>query len=224
MSNLVKDVITISTKEYWELKGSYKRILLLSMVVFAPLIFLMDSSNSVIPIQSIAIIMPFLISFCMSAQLSLYTVLDEKQSNTLEVLLSLDISRLSIVVGKTIIPTLLGFLLGMLYCLAMKVSTIYFLQDIIFNLNIQEVIVAIIICYAGSNVSLFTTLLFTDIKVAPTISLIIISAIGIGIYKLVCIIGFSYIYIAIILIILSLLMTALNVFILSNKVSLITKA
>lgn len=222
MSTLFEDVSTIILKEYQEMQYSKKTMILLFVGVLIPLTFLLDSSNSLFPMDILLILIPLMVSVSISSHLALYTILEEKNNKTLEVLLSLDISKLSIILGKTAIPTMFGFILSVISFIFMWFILTY-VKIIYFNLTFGFIIMSLLICYISSNIAILSTLLFTDIKIAPIISTIFMFLFSIFISALLSILKLNYISIFTILVIFSIIVVYANVYILSNKVSLITK-
>lgn len=223
MKYILNDILTISYKEYIEIKYSYKRLLLPLCVVFAPILFLTNTSNSILPLNVLALILPLLMAFCASSQLSIYTIIDEKQNNNLEVLLSLDISRLSIIIGKSIIPAIIGFILSIGCILVLKLVVIYSDKNILFNVRYDYLLMTMMICYLGAIISMFTSLLCPDIKVSPIYSMIVFVIVMFILYITIKTIGFYSGLLISIVFIISILMTIISSWMIKNKVSLITK-
>ena len=222
MSTLFEDVSTIIIKEYQEMQYSKKRMILLIVAVLMPLVFFIDPSNSLFSMDMLLILIPLMVSVTISSQLALYTILEEKSNKTLEVLLSLRISKLSIILGKTAISTIFGFILSIISFTFMWFILTY-VKVIYFNFTFAFLIMSLLICHISSNIAILSTLLFTDIKIVPTISTIFMFLFLILISALLSILKLNYISIFTILIIFSIIVVYANVYILSNKVSLITK-
>ena len=222
MITLFEDVLTIIIKEYQEMQYSKRRMILLFVAVLIPLAFLIDSSNSLFSMDVLLILTPLMVSVSASSQLALYTILEEKSNKTLEVLLSLKISKLSIILGKTVISTIFGFILSVISFILMWFILTY-VKVIYFDFTLGFIIISLLICHISSNIAILSSLLFTDIKIAPTISIIFMFLFLLFISVLLSIVKFNYVLIFIILIIFSIIVVYANVYILSNKVSLITK-
>lgn len=222
MITLFEDVLTIIIKECQEMQYSKRRMIMLFVAVLIPLAFLIDSSNSLFPMDVLLILTPLMVSVSTSSQLALYTILEEKSNKTLEVLLSLNISKLSIIFGKTAISTIFGFILSVISFILMWFILTY-VKVIYFDFTLGFVIISLLICHISSNIAILSSLLFTDIKIVPTISTIFMFLFLVLISVLLSIVKFNYVSIFIILIIFSIIVVYANVYILSNKVSLITK-
>lgn len=111
----MRDVITIVLKEFWELRHSLRH--LYWMVIWLALLAFIafgDTSKSILPTTVVLAFFPSMTAMAGSGQIALDSVLSEKKTKTLEVLLSTKIPTLAIVIGKTIPPTIIGYLFSRL--------------------------------------------------------------------------------------------------------------
>lgn len=171
----MKDMITVARKEFWELKHSTKSLLwLLASVglVAAVLVISGDGKRSLVPIDYLYIGFPILIALQASAQIVFDSLLSEKKTKTLEVLLSTNISSMAIVMGKIIPAIIVAYLLSQISLLGLLMLSILDLQHVISS-AFFFFLAPLLAAYLASCVVIITTIVIPDEKVAPTVSTLI---------------------------------------------------
>lgn len=172
----MRDIVTIVLKEFWELCHSIRH--LYWMVVWLALpafIAFGDKSKSILPTTTILALFPSMIAMAGSGQIALDSVLSEKKSKTLEVLLSTKIPTLAIVLGKIIPPTIIGYFFSLL-AIGFLVSLPLVGASFSITPETAWLIFAYppLISYLASCISIVTTIIVPDEKVAPMIGTLII--------------------------------------------------
>ena len=179
----MRDILTIVLKEIWELKHSIKKLYLLFIAFLLPMILaiiIFDDSRSLISASLLPLFFVCIIAIGTSAQIALYTILGEKTSKTLEVLLSTGIAPYAIIIGKIIPGTVTGYILSVLAYIAMFIFTSFSKTFPLLNINWFLLIIPFFLsCFAG-GLSIAVTIWVPDEKIAPLIgTLIIFSFLGI---------------------------------------------
>jgi len=179
----MRDILTIVLKEIWELKHSIKNFFLLFVAFLLLMIFVIitfDNSRSLIPASLFPLFLVYMIAIGASGQIALYTILGEKTSKTLEVLLSTGIAPYAIIIGKIIPGTMVGYILSVLAYIAMFIFASFSKTFPLLNINWFLLIIPFFLsCFAG-GISIAVTIWVPDEKIAPLIAtLIIFSFLGI---------------------------------------------
>lgn len=173
----MRDVFTIVRKELWELKYATKSLLwlfaaagLLAVVLAIPGI----GTRSIMPLDDLYSGFPILIALGMGGQIALDSLLSEKKTKTLEVLLSTNMPSMAIVMGKVIPATVVAYLLSQLSILGLLALSVLDLQLVISSMAWVFFLAPLLAAYLASCVSIVTTLLIPDEKFAPTVGVLIL--------------------------------------------------
>lgn len=175
----MRDVITVTRKEFWELKHSAKNLLwLLASVglVAAGIAISGNGTRSLVPVNFIYIGFPILIALQTSGQIVLDSLLSEKKTKTLEVLLSTNMPSMAIVMGKIIPAIVVAYLLSQVSLLGLLAFSILDLQLVISSTAWVFFLAPLLAAYLASCVSIITVILIPDEKVAPTVGALILIA------------------------------------------------
>lgn len=172
----MRDIVTIVLKEFWELRHSLRHLYWM-VVWLAILAFIAfgDKSKSILPTTVILAFFPSMIAMAGSGQIALDSVLSEKKSKTLEVLLSTKIPTLAIVIGKIIPPLIIGYLFSLtsvifLASLPLVGASFSITSDAAWLIFAYPLLIS----YLTSCISIVTTIIVPDEKVAPMIGTLII--------------------------------------------------
>lgn len=172
----MRDIVTIVLKEFWEIRHSIRHIywMVIWLAVLAFIAF-GDTSKSILPTTVILALFPSMIALAGSGQIALDSVLSEKKTKTLEVLLSTKIPTLAIVMGKIIPPTVIGYLfsllaVGFLISLPLVGASFSITPDSAWLIFAYPLLIS----YLASCISIVTTIIVPDEKVAPMIGTLII--------------------------------------------------
>lgn len=218
----MSEVLCIMLKEYWGVKSMGKKELFMILICsFLPLILLFKDPHSLLPKSTLAIFYPLIVSFAVSGQIGFYSILEEKKEKTLEILLCSKISIFSIVLGKILLPAIIGYALSIFSIACLKFGLLFINPADRFQINELVLLFSIIISYAGCSISMLVTLFFPDEKVAPSISGVFMFVLAIIIYEVSKKFGFSMIVVLSFLIGICIISTFINVWILKNRKSFI---
>ncbi len=163
---IVSDVVTMTRKEVWELRYSSRNLLwFLALLAGLSVIFISgDSARGLMSIGVFAQVTPALIAFGIAGQMSLDSILGEKKAGTLEVLLSTRLSSLAIVVAKTLIPVMIGYIFSQLIAVALALfSFIVFTSTTIW----LAIILPLFVTYLASCITIAMTIVVRDEKMTP---------------------------------------------------------
>jgi ABC-type Na+ efflux pump permease subunit len=170
------DIATIVIKEFWELRHSLRHfywmfiwLALLAFIAFG------DTNRSILPSTVILALFPSMIAFAGSGQIAFDSILSEKKSKTLEVLLSTKIPTVAIVIGKIIPPMIIGYLFSLISVIFLASLPLAGVSPIITSDTIWLIFVyPLLISYLASCISIVTTIIVPDEKVAPMIGTLLI--------------------------------------------------
>lgn len=169
---------TIILKELWEIKYSIRKLLLLLLLCLIPLILIYPSNFAIIPRSYGPYILPAVVAFVISGQLAMSSLLNEKRTKTLEIILSSYIPKYAVIFGKIIPCTIIGFLYYIISLICLSGAAIFFNTIPNFTINLTNIFFSLIMSYLGCSIFILTTLYFKDDKVIPQISFIFIGVIG----------------------------------------------
>jgi len=176
----MRDILTIVLKEIWELKHSIKKLYLLFILFLLPIIFIFDNSRSLIPISLFPLFFVCIIAVGTSGQIAYNAILGEKRSKTLEVLLSTGIAPYTIIIGKIIPATTIGYILSVLAYIVIFIIASFSKTFPLLNINWFLLIIPFFLSYFAGGISIAVTIWAPDEKIAPMIgTLIIFSSLGI---------------------------------------------
>ncbi len=163
---IISDIATMTLKEVWELRYSSRNMLwFLALLAGFGFIFISgDTGRGLMSIEMFAQVTPALIAFGIAGQMSLDSILGEKKAGTLEVLLSTRLSPLAIVVAKTLIPVMIGYIFSQLIAGALALfSFIVFTSTTIWLATILPLFVT----YLASCITIAMTIIVRDEKMTP---------------------------------------------------------
>lgn len=166
---MFNDILLITKKETLELAYSAKRLLVLLALLVIPIGFIVSNTPGVLPFETAIYGLPLLLCIGGAGQISYDSILSEKRSKTLDILLSSGISKIALIVGKAVPPVVISYILGIMSVFIIEVgskSSVY-----VFDLKtfIILFILPAIVGYFVSCFSLVITILITDEKVSPMI-------------------------------------------------------
>lgn len=163
---IVSDIVTMTLKEVWELRYSSRNMFwfLALLVVYSIIFMSSDTTHGIMTIGMFAQVTPALIAFGIAGQMSLDAILGEKKAGTLEVLLSTRLSLLAIVVAKTLIPVMIGYVFSQLIAVALMLfSLIVFTPTTIW----LAIILPFFVAYFASCFMIAMTIVIHDEKMTP---------------------------------------------------------
>jgi len=163
---IVSDVVTMTRKEVWEFRYSSRNMLwFLALLAGFSIIFISgDTARGLMSIGMFAQVTPALIALGIAGQMSLDSILGEKKAGTLELLLSTRLSLFAIVVAKTLLPVMIGYVLSQLIAVALILfSLIVFTPTSIW----LAIILPFLVAYLTSCFTIAMTILVRDEKMTP---------------------------------------------------------
>lgn len=166
---IVSDIVTMTLKEVWELRYSRRNMLwFLALLAGFGFIFISgDTGRGLMSIGMFAQVTPALIAFGAAGQMSLDSILGEKKAGTLELLLSTRLSLLAIVVAKTLLPVMIGYVLSQLIAIALMLfSFIVFTSTTIW----LAIVLPFFVAYLASCFTIAMTIVIHDEKMTPIFS------------------------------------------------------
>lgn len=177
---MYKEVLLIVKKEMIEtIRNKRKLWPFLFAVIPIFMFFYTKGSESLFPPSYVVYILPVYISILIGMQISITSLLNEKSTNMLDVLLAMKIKPLAIVFSKNIFSALFGFIISFIIILMMKTGSIYFFKEDLLTLNLGYFIFIYVITYLGSGLTFLISLLIREQSIIPiTSSLALILIIG----------------------------------------------
>ncbi|EJO5349302.1 hypothetical protein NRP93_003472 [Clostridium botulinum] len=212
-------------KELWEIKSSWKKLMWMSFIVLLPLIFLYNSRFEIISKQMQPIYLVTLVAFAVSGQLSSNSLIREKNYKTLDIILCENIPKYSVVIGKILPATIIGYIYCIVSLCLLKVTT-FAIYGSKLRIEITQlfIILPLAISYLASSASVFANLIIRDERVISLMSLIICLLVSGCVYLVNTHILQMNIYInSLLILILSFVLNVISVFILKHSSSLLIK-
>lgn len=163
---ITSDIVTMTLKEVWELRHSRRNMLwfLALLVGFSFILMRGEGTYALLTKQMFASITPAAIALGVAGQMSLDSILGEKKAGTLELLLSTRLSPLAIVVAKTLLPVMIGYVLSQLTAVALMLfSLIVFMPTTIW----LAIILPFFVAYFASCFTIAMTIVIHDEKMTP---------------------------------------------------------
>ena len=167
---MLQEIYTIMLKEVWELlssKRAFLFVLLGASIPVVALIYARNKNDNLLPIDLVVMFYPMLIAYIASMQFLVFSIIEEKKQKTLEVLMSLNMKKISIILGKVIPVTVIAYGASLISLTQVKLLTIldpYYMQYQ-FTLTLSLLVIPLFLAFIGSNLCILSTLLFPDEKV-----------------------------------------------------------
>ncbi|NFV14534.1 hypothetical protein ACFLKB_17790 (plasmid) [Clostridium sp. FAM 1755] len=212
-------------KELWEIKSSWKKLMWMSYIILLPLIFLYNSRFEIIPKQMQPIYLVTLVAFAVSGQISSNSLIREKNYKTLDIILCKNIPKYSVVIGKILPSTLIGYIYCLVsLCLLKVASFAIYGNQIKIEVTQLFIILPLAIAYLGSSASVLANLIIRDERVISLMSLIICLLVAGVVYWINIHILQINIYInSLLILIISFVLNIISIFILKHSSSLLIK-
>ena len=160
------DIQTIAHKEILEIRSSGMKLLTLLLFLSPSIILVLSSGEkSIFPINLSILIALFLTAVLSSGYITLDTIMGEKRSKMLDILLASGISKFSIIIGKAIPSCNISTMLTLLSLFIMKLG----LSDAKFDVNILIIISLFLASYFSACTTVAFTILIGDEKLTPVV-------------------------------------------------------
>jgi ABC-type Na+ efflux pump permease subunit len=166
----MSEIFIIVKKEFWEWRYSLKKMAMLGVVFLFPIIVYNSEGSMFVDASSVAGVTLILAAAMAVSYLTSESLLSEKKSKTMEVLMSTRLSPFSIIIGK-IIP---GLIMGLI--LSLYIFIIFFIMN---KMSITEISVILIInllifIFTAGLITFIITLLVPDEKTFNMISIFVL--------------------------------------------------
>lgn len=221
---MYKEVLLIIKKEIIEtIRNKRKLWPFLFAVIPIFMFFYTKGSESLFPPGYAVYILPVFISTLIGMQISSTSLLNEKSTHMLDILLAMKIKPLVIVFSKNIFSALFGLIISLIIILMMKTGSIYFFKEDLLTLNLGYFIFIYVISYLGSGLTFLISLLIREQSIIPmTSSLALILIIGpifwlLDINKISCISNINLLLISLLIVVLNFVITQISSYILKNS-------
>jgi ABC-type Na+ efflux pump permease subunit len=175
-----KEVFLIIKKEIIEtIRNKRKLWPFLFTVIPIFMFFYTKGSESLFPPGYAVYILPVFISTLIGMQISSTSLLNEKSTHMLDILLAMKIKPLVIVFSKNIFSALFALIISFIIILMMKTGSIHFFKEDLLTLNLGYFIFIYVISYLCSGLTFLISLLIREQSIIPmTSSLALILIIG----------------------------------------------
>ncbi|MDD2370953.1 MAG: hypothetical protein PHQ32_03010 [Firmicutes bacterium] len=226
---MVKVILLIVKKEIIE-TISNKRKLWPFIFAILPIFmfFYTKGSDSMFDIGSGVYILPIFITTIIAMQLSSTSILNEKSTKMLDIILGMKINAVMLVIAKNTFSTIFSMLIGLIIILTMKFGSIYAFREDILIINFGYLFLFLTITYFSSVLTFLISLIIRELSVIPIVSTLALILFTGTIYKLLILIDI-YIFsntilfsLAIFFIIINIVMTFIDAYCLTRSQFLIS--
>jgi ABC-type transport system involved in multi-copper enzyme maturation permease subunit len=167
-----KEVFLIIKKEIIETIRSKRKLWPFVFTIIPILMFFYTKgSESLFPVDYAVYIIPIFIATLIAMQISSTSIINEKSTHMLDILLAMKIKPIVIVFAKNIFVALFAILISLIFILIMKIGSFYFLKEDLFILNFGYFIILPAITYSGSVTTFLISLTIREQSVIPMTSL-----------------------------------------------------
>ncbi|MGE5628058.1 MAG: hypothetical protein ACM3X7_08045 [Solirubrobacterales bacterium] len=212
-------------KELWEIKADWKKLIWMLLMVLLPLICLYPTRFPIMPQQLKPIYLVTIVAFGISGQISLNSLIREKNNKTLDIILCANIPKYSVIIGKTLLATFIGYLYCIISLFLLKAGAIMIPSSKI-NIGITElfIILPLAVAYLASSINIFTNLLVRDERIIGLVGTIIGLLITGALYLInICILQMNVYINALLIVTAGFIVNIITIFILKNSSSLLIK-
>jgi ABC-type Na+ efflux pump permease subunit len=174
----MSEIFIIVRKEFWEWRYSLKRMAMLGVVFLFPIMVYHSEGTMFVDASSVAGVALILTSIGAVGFLTSESLLSEKKSKTMEVLMSTRLSTFSIIIGK-IIP---GLIIGLILSLSFLIIFFIMNKMSIMEISMISIINFLFFTFMAGLITFIITLLVPDEKMFNMISIFVLILI-LGILK-----------------------------------------
>ncbi len=219
-----KEVFLIIRKEIIETISSKRKLWPYVFTIIPILMFFYTKgSESLFPVDYAVYIIPIFISTLIAMQISSTSIINEKSTNMLDILLAMKIKPIVIVFAKNIFLVLFAILISLIFILIMKIGIIYFFKEDLLILNPGYLIFLTAISYLGSVITFLISLIIREQSVIPMTSLfaltIVIGSIYwlLNLYRIYVFESINLLFISIIIIVLDIILSQVGAYLLKKS-------
>lgn len=212
-------------KELWEIKSDWKKLIWMCFMVLLPLICLYTTRFPIMPQQLKPIYLVTIVAFGISGQISLNSLIREKNYKTLDIILCGNIPKYSVIIGKTLPAAFIGYLYCIISLFLLKAVALIIPGSKI-NIEITElfILLPLAVAYLASSINIFANLLVRDERLISLVGTIIGLLITGALYLINIYILQMNVHInSLLILIAGFIVNIITIFILKNSSSLLIK-
>ena len=174
----MNEIFTIVKKEFWEWRYSLKRMAMLGVVFLFPIIAYKPKGSIFLNASSVAGLALILAAIGGVSFVTSESLLSEKKSKTMEVLMSTRLSPFAIIIGK-IIP---GLIMGLILSLSFLIIFFAMNKMSMMDISVISIINFLLFTFMAGLITFIITLFVPDEKMFNMISIFVLILI-LGILK-----------------------------------------
>lgn len=219
MKKILDNVICVFIKEWWQVATNKKLFFTtLGVSSIMPLIIAFKGENSLLPIEYLRMILPIAASFLASQNIMQTIIIDEINFKTLDILVTSQLSKFSIIIGKVLLGVVFGVSSTIISLILLYIASLFspYLVDYQF-ISMFNIIGSIEIASFASLISIMVALIGRNIQAMTFINMVVVLSVIFIIYKLTASFGFSMGQIGIIISIVCSLLVYFNMKLISMK-------
>ena len=218
MKKILDNIICVFIKEWWQVANNKKLFFITLGVAFMPLIIAFKCENSILPVEYLRPIYPIIVSFLASHNIMQTIIVDEINFKTLDVLVTSQLSKFSIIIGKVLLGVVFGVSSTIVSIVLLYIASFFspYLADYQF-ISMFNLIASIEIASFAALVSIMAALIARDVQTMTVVNMVVVVAFIFIIYKLTASFAFSMGQIGIVIAILSILLVYFNIRLISMK-------
>lgn len=219
MKKILDNVICVFIKEWWQVTTNKKLIFTtLGVSSIMPLVIAFKGENSLLPIEYLRLILPIVASFLASNNIMQTIIIDEINFKTLDVLVTSQLSKFSIIIGKMLLGVVFGVGSTIVALILLYIASFFspYLADYQF-ISMFNIIASMEIASFASLISIMVALIARDIKTMTILNMVVAFSAIFIIYKLTASFAFSMAQIGIIIAILCSLLIYFNIKLINMK-------
>lgn len=221
---MFKILLLLITKEIIE-TISNKRKLWPFILTLIPIFmfFYTKGSESLFAIGTTVYTIPILIIVIISMQISSTSILNEKNTKMLDIILAMKTPPIIIVFAKNLFSSIFAICIGFSTVLLMKISSIIVFKEDLLGLNIHYIVFLFMISYFASIITFLVSVIIRELSVIPIISSILVIITIFGMYKFLTFYNINIFFsnslfiINILIVIINIVMTVVNSYLLTKS-------
>lgn len=175
MVKLIKDIRCMFLKELWQISSNKKLIVTCLCASLFPLICAFKCENSILPMEFFRKIFPVCVAYLTCNSVMQTIIIEEINNNTLDILMTSRLSKLSIIIGKASLGTVFGVIntfisLGLLYIASFFSPYLEGYQFI----SMYTIVASIEVALIGALISIILALILKTIQLMTMANMLVI--------------------------------------------------
>lgn len=168
---MFKVILILVKKEMIETLSNKKKLwpFLLALIPIY-MFFYTKGSKSLLDLRTTVYYIPVLVIALISLQLSSTSLLNEKNSKMLDVLLAMKVRPILIVLAKNIFTVFFAIIIGIIILIITKIGSIYTFGEDLLIISSRFLFILISIAYLSSVISFLVSSIVREISVIPIIA------------------------------------------------------